>query len=400
MLRTNLALSNHSVPVGLCACLGWLAVLLLSGCTDPYLPAAIKAPPSYLVVDGFINPQGISSIKLSRTYAIGSALAPPPETKATAYVEEENGPRYTLREAPAGTYSSAALALNPAKKYRLHLTTAGGKEYASDFVPDKLTPPIDAITWKFENSEFRVLVSAHDATNSTQYYRWDYDETWEIRPAYDTGLEYTNHALRFRAVPLPRVCWGTDIAKTVQIDKTTSLAQDVVAEHRLRVLPANTERLFTRYSILVRQYALTKEEYAYWDLLRKNTESIGTLFDPQPAQLTGNVHCVSNPAEPVLGFVGAHTVTEKRIFIARADLPAGTDPLSGYEKCIPPEFVSYDVPGETIAQIQERVLGKFDYLPVVEGKHPLTGEIGIFVAVPNCLDCRLRGTVAKPSFWP
>ena len=355
-----------------------------------------------LVIDGFINPSGVSTVKLSRTLALAASSAAPPETKAVASIEEEEGgTRYALRESRAGTYASAALTLNPAKRYRLHLNTAAGQEYASDFVPVKITPPIDAITWKFENSEFRVLVSAHDDAKNTHYYRWDYDETWETRPAYSTGLEYTNHALRGRFVPFPTVCWGTDVAKTVQIANTTALGQDVVSEHRLRVLPANTERLFTRYSILVRQYALTKEEHAYWDLLRKNTESIGSLFDAQPVQLTGNVRCLSHANVVVLGFVGVHSVAEKRIFIARADLPTGTDVLSGYEKCIPPEFVDlYPDNGQTPEEILEITLGKFEFLPVEEGRNILTGRTGIFVARPECLDCRLRGTAAKPSFWP
>ncbi|MBF9143062.1 DUF4249 domain-containing protein [Hymenobacter properus] len=387
--------------LSVCSVLAWCLVLL-AGCTDAYLPEAIQAPPSFLVVDGFINPTGITTVKLSRTYAIGSPAAAPAETRAVVAIEDETGARYTLPETSVkGTYTSAALTLNPARKYRLRLNITGGKEYASDYVPVKLTPPIDSVTWKFESSEFRVLVSAHDATNRTRYYRWDYDETWEILPAYSTGLEYTNHALRFRAVPHPQICWGNDVARTVQIDKTTTQSQDVMSEHRLRVLPANTERLFRRYSIRVRQYALTKEEYDYWELMRKNTESIGSLFDAQPVQLTGNVHCLSNPTEVALGFVGAHSVVETRIFVTRSQLPAGVGTLSGFESCIPPEFVNlYPGTGESPEQILERVLGKFEYLPIVEGQNLLTGELGIFVAKPNCLDCRLRGTDVKPSYWP
>ncbi|GAB3861026.1 hypothetical protein GCM10028822_39870 [Hymenobacter terrigena] len=41
--------------------------LLLAGCTDPYLPEAVQNPPSYLVVDGYINSKGVTTIKLSRT---------------------------------------------------------------------------------------------------------------------------------------------------------------------------------------------------------------------------------------------------------------------------------------------------------------------------------------------
>jgi hypothetical protein len=99
---------------------------LLSGCTDPYLPEALQSPPSYLVVDGFLNSQGVTTIKLTRTYAIASKTAPPTETKATVYLEDEAGTRTLLREAPTGTYTSPALTLSPARRYRLHLNTLWG----------------------------------------------------------------------------------------------------------------------------------------------------------------------------------------------------------------------------------------------------------------------------------
>ena len=81
-------------------------LLAATACTDPYLPEALQSPPSYLVVDGFLNAQGITTIKLSRTYAVGAKTPPPVEARASVYLEEEGGPATLLREVPGGTYSS------------------------------------------------------------------------------------------------------------------------------------------------------------------------------------------------------------------------------------------------------------------------------------------------------
>ena len=382
-----------------------LLLLLLAGCTDPYLPEVIKSPPSYLVVDGFLNSQGITTIKLTRTYAIGStAAAPPVEAKATAYLEEENGPRTLLREAPAGTYSSPALTLNPTKRYRLYLNTLASKQYASDFVPVKNTPPIDALGWRPDNFGLTINVSAHDATNATRYYRWDYNETWEIVPPYYANIEYVNHMMRYIAVPNPRICWGNLQSSVVQVAKTTEFSQDVVSEHALRKLAISSERLNRRYSILVQQHALTKEEYDYWELLRKNTEAIGGLFDSQPVQLTGNVHCLSNAAETALGFVSAHSMTEKRLFIARNELPKTWTAVSGYESCVPPDTVDlypkniFKPP--TPAEIMETAFGNPRYVPIASFEGTLTGATGFYAKSRDCVDCRTRGSGVKPSYWP
>ena len=384
------------------------ALVALVGCTDPYQPDVLKSPPSYLVVDGFLNSRGVTTIKLTRTYAIGSAAVAPIETKATAYLEEENGPRTLLREAPAGTYTSpTALTLNPTKRYRLHLNTLSSLEYVSDFVPVKTTPPIDSVPWKIENGGVSISVNAHDATNATQYYRWDYVETWEIIPVYHPTKEYVNRSIGMRdiLVPYPTICWGNASSTLIQIDKTTGLSQDVVANFPLRRLANTSDRLYRRYSILVQQFALTKEEYAYWALLRKNTESIGSLFDPQPAQLTGNVHCLTRPTELALGFVGAHSVTEKRIFIARQELPADFPSVSGYERCIPPDsvFLYRAVSGPPVSPadiLESAFSGPNALIPIDPIYGHMIPPIGYTAKDKDCVDCRTRGTSVKPSYWP
>ncbi|WP_210514305.1 DUF4249 domain-containing protein [Hymenobacter terricola] len=381
----------------------WCLALLLAGCTDPYLPPAITSPPNYLVVDGFLNSQGVTTIRLSHTYAIASGATPPVETKATLNIEDEAGTRYALREGVNGTYASAALTLNTTRNYRLHINTLTGKEYVSDFVPVKTTPPIDNVSWRADNAGVNIYVNAHDATGATQYYRWEYVETWEIHPIYSPSVEYVNNRMRDIVVPFPTTCWGNAPSTIVQIDKTTALSQDVVANYRVRQLPITSDRLSRQYSILVQQHALTKEEYAYWELLRKNTESIGTLFDPQPAQLTGNVHSFSTPSDLALGFIGAHSLTEQRIFIRRSDLPAAWRVPNGYESCLPPDSVFIDRPKpptpNPAAILQSHFTGGA-FLPI-DPIYGQTGNLQGYTAKSrDCIDCRTRGTSVKPSFWP
>ncbi|GAB3574346.1 DUF4249 domain-containing protein [Hymenobacter daeguensis] len=379
------------------------SLLALAGCTDPYMPDVISTPPSYLVVDGFLNSQGITTLRLSRTYAVAAKTAPPVETRATVYIEDEAGTRQLLTESSTvkGTYTSSFLTLSPARRYRLHLNTLAGKEYASDYVPVKTTPPIDAVTWRTDNDGLNIYVNTHDPSGTTQYYRWETDETWEILPIYSPIVEYVGGRMRDIVVPFPSICWGNAHSSIVQIDKTTALSQDVVSDFRVRQLPSTTERLFSQYSILVQQHALTKEEYAYWELLRKNTESIGSLFDPQPAQLTGNIHCL-NGTDVAVGFIGAHSLTERRIFIRRSALPTAWRVSNGYESCLPPDTVFLDRPSPPTPNpvlILQSAFAAGSNLPI----YPLykNGVINAYTAKSrDCIDCRTRGASVKPSYWP
>ncbi|HEX8348727.1 MAG TPA: DUF4249 domain-containing protein [Hymenobacter sp.] len=374
------------------AALFWCLLLLLPGCVDPYMPEAISSTKSYLVVDGFINSSGVTTVNLSRTSDISAAGLPPTESAATVYIEEEAGTRYTLRESPVkGTYTSVtSLTLDAAKKYRLHILTAARKEYVSDYVPVKITPPIDAITWQPTEAGLTFYVSSHDDTNATQYYRWEYEQTWEIRPLVFPDLESVNNVVRPITVPYPLACWISGKSTGIKQSRTTSLERDVISNYPLHSLTNTTDQLYYKYSLLVKQHAQTKEEYEYWELLKKTTENIGTLFDPLPAEVTGNVHCLSDDTEIALGYIGAHSLQEKRIFVSRVNVPTAWRLQTGYEGCIPLDTIKVE---------NVRNFFNDNIVPVGEALSDTGGLIGYTYSTPNCVDCRRRGTAVRPSFW-
>lgn len=126
--------------------------------------------------------------------------------------------------------------------------------------------------------------------------------------------------------------------------------------------------------------------------LKKNTEQLGSIFDAQPSEISGNLHCISNPDEQVIGFVGCTTETEKRIFIDRStQLPQSQVIFSGYEDCII----------DTVANDPIKLASVFQggsYIPV--GCAPPFCA-GFLYSTSDCVDCRLKGgSVIKPPYWP
>lgn len=378
----------------------YCCLLLLVGCVEPYAPDVIEGPNNYLVVDGFINGNGISTVKLSRTQNITETSPPLLETGARLLLEEEQGAQYPLQEVVAGTYVSSGLHLDPNKKYRLYIRLSTGREYASDFVPVKQTPPIDEVGWQVQNNRLQIYVNSRDPQRDTRYYRWEYEATWAYTSAFMSNIRYDEATGTI--VPRTRQdediynCWRTEKSTGIKLGTTAKLSQDVIHEYPILTLPGSSEELRIKYSILVQQYGLTQEEYQYWEALKKNTESIGTLFDPLPSQLTGNVHSLSNPDEPVIGYVGASSLQEKRIFVSRAELPL--DWRTFYPAC----QIDSLMPGE--GQTLADLAGRFQngsYMPVSEIFPPMgfPTPIGYMGAVKDCVDCRTRGTNVKPDFW-
>lgn len=370
----------------------WFLMLLLSGCVEPYFPEVLESQNTFLVVNGFLNANGPTTIQLLRTQNLNENGPSPAESQAKVTVESEGGEQYSLFETGNGVYMSHNMQLAPEKKYRLLIRTIRGKEYASDFVEVKKTPAIDNITWKPVNDEVQVLVNTHDDSNNTRYYRWEYEQTWQFRAALYSTIKYENGAISQRGPndnPIYN-CWKSENSTTIELGSSIKLNSDVISNYKLLTLPQKSDKIAIKNSILVKQYALSREAYEYWETLKKNTESIGTLFDPLPSQLTSNIRSLSDPNEPVIGFLTAATMQQKRIFIDSKDLPA--EWRLYYPSC----------PVDTVmissGQVNERFEGG-GVLPVEEVYGVSPSPIGYTYAPRSCVDCTLRGTNVKPAFW-
>lgn len=104
------------------------------------------------------------------------------------------------------------------------------------------------------------------------------------------------------------------------IASTTAQIGDVIYQQPLALIPEGSIKLSYEYSILVKQYAITADAYQFYQLLRVNADQLGDVLSPEPSTVTGNIECITNPGEKVLGYVSAGTVQEKRILINRYDL--------------------------------------------------------------------------------
>lgn len=370
----------------------WLMMLLFSSCVEPYFPEVLESPSSFLVVNGFLNANGRTTIQLLRTQSINDTGTPPAEANATVVVESENGERYGLHETGYGTYVHPNLQLSTEKKYRLYIRTRNGKEYASDYVVVKVTPAIDNVHWKAVNGEVKVYVNTHDASNNTHFYKWDYEQTWQFRTAFFSVLKYENRQVRQRTPEDESiyVCWKSDNSTTIEISSSVKLNEDRINDYHLLSIPYNSEKVSMKNSILVKQYALTREAFEYFELLKKNTESIGTLFDPLPSQLNSNIRSLSDPNEMVIGYMTATTTETKRMFIDSRDLPR--DWRLYYPSC---ELDSVMIAS---GMVQERFDGG-GLVPVDEIYGSAPGPIGYTYAARPCVDCTLQGTNVKPAFW-
>src|SRR5260221_3634204 len=166
----------------------YLIIFALLCCRKPYNPPAIASPGSYLVVEGVIDSGNDSTfIKLSKTVNLNGKSTVNPVLGASVAVESDQNNSVPLLDVNGnGNYSSAPLNLPATQKYRLRINTSDGKQYLSDFIAVKPTPPIDSIGYVMQNGAVQLYLNTHDPANNTHYYRWEYTETWIFHSKYQS----------------------------------------------------------------------------------------------------------------------------------------------------------------------------------------------------------------------
>ncbi|HEY6976858.1 MAG TPA: DUF4249 domain-containing protein [Chitinophagaceae bacterium] len=378
----------------------FLSLVIITGCREIYSPPVNSPDTGYLVVEGFINSTGITTIKLSRTTKLSGGDTIIFEYGATVTIESDNNEIFLLTEPEKGTYVSDELNLTPTGKYKLHIKTSGGKEYISDPTPYRLTPAIDSITWKRENG-LQIFVNTHDPQNSTRYYTWKYEETWEYHSTYPSSLKYRyeypspapveavwRNALHIPDSTLFR-CWKSEISTNILIGSSEKLSSDVIY-FLLYTIPPASEQLSVLYSVNLKQFAISRENYYFLQKMKKNTEQLGSIFDAQPTELKGNIHCTTDSNEIVVGYIDVSQERSKRIFISNAEVPDWNYNPGCFE--------------HEIENNRDSIYRKWQghLQPTVPIKiNILTGIVSFGATEKRCMDCTYEGrSNIKPDFWP
>jgi hypothetical protein len=380
----------------------WLLFIILVmgwGCKDPYISPYKSPTTGYLVVEGYISGNSVTNFTLTRTIPLPGDSTLPTVDGATVQVQGSDNSTVTLIGQGNGVYSSVdTMTLNPQVTYRLYIKTPNGEQYQSDYVPFITTPPIDSVNFvERGDRSVQIYVNTHGTAGGVGYYQWNYDFSYEYHSAEESGYYYDidttpRQVVARNASNEVYSCWVSGSSTNIIIANSLKLSSDVIYEQPVVLLPPNDISTSVLYSILVREYALTAGGYNFLSLMQQNTESLGSIFDAQPSQITGNIHCLTVPTEQVLGYVSAGTVTFQRMFLYRYEIASSYN----YSCPIP------DTPFTPSAGDDSMQFGPPDYLftPVYLGATP-AGTEAWYSNWTSCIVCTFQGgTTNRPSFWP
>ena len=364
---------------------------------------------STLVVEATItNELKNQTIKLGRSFSL-DASGPNPETNASVFLTDVLGNNYTFSENENGVYGSdQEFAAEKNITYILTITTADGGIYKSSEASFNGLSTIDS--YEARATTFNgvdgvgIFLDSSDPLGNSRYYRYTYEETYEIRAPYWSpqelviiDLEKFTVGLELKTEP-NRICYNTIFSNTILLNSTNDLTVDEVSNFQIHFIPKSASILRYRYSILVNQYSQSREAYVFYETLKDFSSSESVFSESQPGFFNGNLFSEGNPNEKVIGFFEVSSVVSQRLFFNFRDIYS-LDLLPDYFvdcQFIAPLLRSPDSSLPAASPLMQEINNGFNifytYNPELEG--------GQYLLVNRkCGDCTPFGTTVKPEFW-
>ncbi len=375
-------------------------------CVYDFDPTDFWEVEDVIVIEGDILVGEQSYFKVSKTIALSDTVHNR-IMNASVWVEDEAGKTWRAVLENDGRYMANTSDLDVNGRYKLCVEIPNRGQYESALLDVMMPPPIDSVSYTVadDKSSLSIFVTTHDSENpDNKYYKWNYEEDWEFTSKYMPELEYipgegfipgvgarpgTMKELSVEERKKRYYCWNKDHEGKIVIASAEKMSENIIYKEKLKTISNSDYRLSYLYSILVKQTALNKEGYAYWETLMKNTYETGGLFAPQPSELRGNIYSVTDKDEFVLGYINASSVSKERLFINCREMSIFRWPWQDV----------IDIVG--IGRWPQEY--RYGHRPVnyYRNDDDVTVKDTVWwTTQPRCVDCRLMGTNNKPSFWP
>lgn len=361
-------------------------------CIYPYDAEMATEVPERLVVSGDILIGEESVIDLSYVMPLSSDITierkAPPE--AMVIVKSDKGQSLYGQKVKQGRYVVDTRKATEKARYRLYIKLEDGREYQTPLAVVNGAPKITDLSYSVDNTHLRMYCSLSGDAFAWNY-GLEYDEVWEYHAYFIPDLlfvdgKYEVHK-RFKDF---YNCWNSRSSVEPQFMSAEGQSENLIEKSNFLTIARTDDRLIDLYSINVTVRGLTTDARAYLEHVRDGSVGTGDLFTPTPSEMRGNITCITNPEEQVVGYVSVCKRSSKRIFINSANVyksPIDPDSLLFYPE--PDEDGNYNLENHFLISS-----------PVFfEGAEP--NETNVRWGPKRCVDCRAwGGTKTKPDWWP
>ncbi|MDZ7935656.1 MAG: DUF4249 domain-containing protein [Emticicia sp.] len=287
-----------------------LALSLIGiSCLDEY-KVPLRQETEKLVIEGLLTNDPLEQyLRLSLTTQFGSASNITPANGAFVEIVGDNKESVIFRPVPSdlGIYKPN---LNSFKaqfgvSYVINIKLPDGRIFKS--APQKMLQPVpvNKLNATFSDTPpygFRISLDFKDPAETKNFYRWTARGYYQ-RQSVGVPVGFGGGVCCNR-------CWVLKEDKSVNI-----LSDALVNGGMIKERPAYFSPFFVlgQHLIEVKQYNISQEAYTFWKKYQDQQTRTGTIFDPLPAPLQGNVVNISDPSDIALGFFEVAAISKIRI---------------------------------------------------------------------------------------
>jgi len=370
-----------------------LISVFMTSCIETYNAALPTSESDVLVVEGTILSDTVSTFYMSLTMPLNSGYTIKHVNDATILLQGNDGTKVEGKRTADGTYLIETPKLNENALYKVVIN------YNGDTYESKEQTPFASVgVQKLEFNQqtpddaVDILITTDVPTNSseTQYYRWTFNETWEVHPEYISYFVWDdkNSKVVTNMKAYPQRGWASKNSMDILASSSAYYSNNQIVQYKLYDIANNDRRLYVEYTTEVMQRSLRKAEYEYEKERHKISTEMGGLFTPQPSSLPTNIKCLTS-SKHVLGYVGCNlNVTRYRLFIFYGQVEVIHE-----SSCR--DRLTY---GER-EYADEHMMNSYGYKLRWYESQGDKDKTFIWTN-PECVDIRVYGcTTEKPSFW-
>lgn len=290
-----------------------LIILFTQGCIKEVNPSIRQAAP-ILVVEGSITTDAVPyTIKLTNSGALESASSIPELNyvkDATVSISDNLGNTTLLKYTINGIYQTTDSAYigKVGRSYFIKVKLKNGTTYIS--TPEKINNPVPIVKVNatfVEKSDMyfptylNISIDTKDPATEENFYQWKFN-AWIGRKT--KGVSCGFGCIMFE------YCYQKYIDNTVRLLSDAAINGNVILN---KTVGKTYIYYYTDPHIDISQLSLTREAYQFWNRYQDQLTRTGTVLDPLPASIKGNIYNQNDVSDFALGYFSAAAVSHKKV---------------------------------------------------------------------------------------
>lgn len=294
-------------------CVLFSLLLIVASCIDR-VELPIRAEEPRLVVEGQItNEAPPYTVRLSYTvqYDAEGKKISPLIGNAQVSLGDDRGRTTRLSLFGDGTYRTTDTTFRGqiGRAYSLTVVLSNGKRYVSRAERMPAVPTIDSVSTRLVQVNnirapyrYTYTITTRDPAGEKNYYRWT---AYGLTVRRSTGVPCS--------LGSPSICFDNCYTTESSTDVNV-FSDDAVNGNAIRNRPVLQLSIYANWPqfIEVQQYGITLDNYQFWKLYQQQGARTGSIFDPLPAPVVGNVINTDDPADRARGYFAVSSVTRQR----------------------------------------------------------------------------------------